>query len=94
VVERYTTTYLRFVWTLSATVVVLMYALWAFEMGEATGSVWPQVSLVPFTMAILRFAIDVDAGTAEEPEVIVLHDRVLLVLGLTWAVTLGLAVYV
>ena len=94
VVERYTTTYLRFVWTLSATVVVLMYALWAFEMGEATGSVWPQVSLVPFTMAILRFAIDVDAGTAEEPEVIVLHDRVLLVLGLTWAVSLGLAVYV
>jgi decaprenyl-phosphate phosphoribosyltransferase len=94
VVERYTTTYLRFVWTLSATVVVLMYALWAFEMGEATGSVWSQVSLVPFTMAILRFAIDIDAGTAEEPEVIVLHDRVLLVLGLMWAVGLALAVYV
>jgi decaprenyl-phosphate phosphoribosyltransferase len=93
VLERYTTTYLRFVWTLSATVVVLTYALWAFEMGEETGSVWPEVSLVPFTMAILRFAIDVDAGTAEEPEVIVLHDRVLLVLGMTWALSLVLAVY-
>jgi decaprenyl-phosphate phosphoribosyltransferase len=44
-------------------------------------------------MAILRFAIDVDAGTAEEPEVIVLHDRVLLVLGSVWALTLALAVY-
>lgn len=93
VVERYTTTYLRFVWTLSATVVVVTYALWAFEVGEQTGSVWPQVSLVPFTMAILRFAIDVDAGTAEEPEVIVVHDRVLLGLGLVWALTLALAVY-
>ncbi len=93
VLERYTTTYLRFVWTLSATVVVLTYALWAFEVGEQTGSVWPQVSLVPFTMAILRFAIDVDAGTAEEPEVIVLHDRVLLVLGTAWALALVLAVY-
>jgi len=93
VVERYTTTYLRFVWTLSATVVVLTYALWAFEVGEATDSVWPQISLVPFTMAILRFAIDVDAGTAEEPEVIVLHDKVLLGLGTVWALTLMLAVY-
>jgi decaprenyl-phosphate phosphoribosyltransferase len=93
VVERYTTTYLRFVWTLSATVVVVTYALWAFEVGESTDSVWPQVSLVPFTMAILRFAIDVDAGTAEEPEVIVLHDRVLLALGSVWALTLVLAVY-
>jgi decaprenyl-phosphate phosphoribosyltransferase len=44
-------------------------------------------------MAILRFAIDVDAGTAEEPEVIVLHDRVLLALGISWAVSLALAVY-
>jgi decaprenyl-phosphate phosphoribosyltransferase len=93
VLERYTTTYLRFVWTLSATVVVLTYALWAFEVGEQTGSVWPQVSLVPFTMAILRFAIDVDAGTAEEPEVIVLHDRVLLGLGVIWGISLAVAVY-
>jgi decaprenyl-phosphate phosphoribosyltransferase len=69
------------------------YALWAFEVGESTDSVWPQVSLVPFTMAILRFAIDVDAGTAEEPEVIVLHDRVLLALGSVWALALVLAVY-
>jgi decaprenyl-phosphate phosphoribosyltransferase len=93
VIERYTTTYLRFVWTLSATVVVLTYALWAFEMGEQTGSVWPQVSLVPFTLAILRFAIDVDAGTAEEPEMIVVRDRVLLALGIVWTCTVVLAVY-
>lgn len=93
VVARYTSTYLRFVWTLAATIVVVTYSLWAFEMGGETESVWPQVSLVPFTLAILRFAVDIDAGTAEEPDVIVLRDRVLLVLGVAWALTLALAVY-
>jgi decaprenyl-phosphate phosphoribosyltransferase len=94
VVERYTATYLRFVWTLAATVVLVTYALWTFDMGARTGSVGAEISLVPFTLAIMRFAITVDAGTAEEPEEIVLHDRVLLVLGAAWALTLAVAVYV
>lgn len=93
VVERYTTTYLRFVWTLSATVVVLTYALWSFEVSEDTRSIWSQASVVPFTLAILRFGIDVDAGTAEEPDEIVRHDKVLLLLGLLWAVMFAIAVY-
>ncbi len=93
VVERYTSTYLRFVWSLAATVVLVAYALWSFEVSATTASMWPQVSLVPFALAILRFAVDVDAGTAEEPEEIVLHDRILLGLGLAWAVSLALAVY-
>jgi decaprenyl-phosphate phosphoribosyltransferase len=93
VVEKYTATYLRFVWTLAATAVVLTYALWSFEVSRKTHSVWSVISLVPFLLAILRFGIDVDAGTAEEPDEIVRHDRVLLSLGLAWAVTLGIAVY-
>ncbi len=35
--ESYTSTYLRFVWTLSATAVVLCYGLWAFERDRITG---------------------------------------------------------
>jgi decaprenyl-phosphate phosphoribosyltransferase len=93
VVERYTPTFLRFVWTLAATVVVLTYCLWAFEVGQDHGSPWAKISVVPFTLAILRFAIDVDAGTAEEPEEIVVRDRVLLGLGLAWTASLALAVY-
>jgi decaprenyl-phosphate phosphoribosyltransferase len=79
--ESYTTTYLRFVWTLAATAVVLCYGLFAFERDGSTGSWWA-VSIVPFTIAILRYAIDVDGGLAGEPEEIVLHDRVLQLLGL------------
>ena len=33
--ESYTSTYLRFVWTLSATAVVVCYGLWAFERDRA-----------------------------------------------------------
>lgn len=94
VVQRYTATFLRFVWTLAATVVVLAYALWSFDVAHRTGSFLSVVSVVPFTLAILRFGIDVDAGTAEEPDVIVLHDRVLLWLGVAWVAVLALSVYV
>jgi decaprenyl-phosphate phosphoribosyltransferase len=79
--ESYTTTYLRFVWTLSATAVVLCYGLFAFERDGKTGSWWA-VSIVPFTIAILRYAVDVDGGLAGEPEEIALRDRVLQLLGL------------
>lgn len=81
--ESYTSTYLTFVWTLSATAVVLCYALWAFERGGRTGS-WFAVSIIPFTIAIMRYAVDIDGGLAGEPEEIALRDRVLQLLALTW----------
>ena len=74
--ESYTSTYLRFVWTLSATAVVLCYGLWAFERDHGRAG-WFAVSMIPFTIAILRYAVDVDGGVAGEPEEIALRDRVL-----------------
>src|SRR5699024_4678922 len=50
--QGYTPTYLRFVWTLAATAVVMCYALWGFQLaGEHDGAaaVWYQISMVPFT---------------------------------------------
>ena len=89
--ESYTSTYLRFVWTMSATAVVLCYGLWAFERDRHSGS-WFAVSMVPFTIAILRYAVDVDGGLAGEPEDIALRDRVLQLLFVAWIATLGAAV--
>jgi decaprenyl-phosphate phosphoribosyltransferase len=51
--ENYTSTYLRFVWTMSATAVVVCYGLWAFERDHSRAG-WFVVSMVPFTIAILR----------------------------------------
>jgi decaprenyl-phosphate phosphoribosyltransferase len=89
--ESYTSTYLRFVWTMSATAVVVCYGLWAFERDHHSGS-WFAVSMVPFTIAILRYAVDVDGGLAGEPEDIALRDRVLQFLALAWIATVGAAV--
>ena len=49
---------------------------------------------IPFTVAILRYAVDVDGGEAGEPEEIALGDRVLQVLALAWIGVVGVAVYV
>jgi decaprenyl-phosphate phosphoribosyltransferase len=81
--ENYTSTYLTFVWTLSATAVVVCYGLWAFER-DGDGGSWFVISMVPFTIAILRYAVDVDGGMAGEPEDIALRDRVLQLLALAW----------
>lgn len=91
--ERYSATYLRFVWTLSATVLIMTYGLWAFQIGQTNGSIWPVISLAPFVVAVLRYAVDVDSGNGGEPEEIALGDRVLQVLGGLLVLTLVAAVY-
>ncbi len=91
--ESYTSTYLRFVWTMSATAVILSYGLWAFQQHEVNGSVWSVISMAPFTIAVLRYAVDVDGGVAGEPEEIALRDRVLQALAVLWVVTIGISVY-
>lgn len=96
----YTDTYLRFVWTLSATAVVMSYSLWGFEMAEAaratgsSGAIWYQISMVPFTIAILRYAADVDRGDGGAPDELALTDRTLQLLAVAWLVCIVLAVYI
>ena len=93
--QYYTTSYLRFVWTLSATLVVAFYGLWAFDKNSGHDTnVWYAISMVPFTIAILRYAVVVDGGTAGEPEEIAFGDRILQILALAWIVCVGVAVYV
>ncbi|MFF3461211.1 decaprenyl-phosphate phosphoribosyltransferase [Streptomyces sp. NPDC001984] len=92
---EYTTGYLRFVWQLAAGVAVLGYCMWALEEGgvpHASVLPWRQLSLVAFILAILRYAVFADRGTAGEPEDVVLGDRALALIGLAWLTMYGLAV--
>ncbi|MEV6068426.1 decaprenyl-phosphate phosphoribosyltransferase [Nocardia sp. NPDC052001] len=91
--QYYTATYLRFVWTVSATAVVVFYGLWAFEQGRVKDTDWFAISMIPFTIAVLRYAVDVDGGEAGEPEEIALGDRVLQFLAIAWIGAVGVAVY-
>ena len=95
--EGYTPTYLRFVWTLAATALVMSYSLWGFQLSNAAdgpAGVWYQVSMVPFTIAVLRYAADVDRGNGGAPDEIALEDRALQVLALAWLACIAMAVYI
>lgn len=90
----YTPTYLRFVWTSAASVLLTTYCLWAFEVAagssKSTSAPWAAISVAPFVVGVLRYARDVDSGQAGEPEEIVLRDRGLQLVGLVWLVVFAL----
>jgi decaprenyl-phosphate phosphoribosyltransferase len=92
--EEYSLGYLRYVRSLSSSVAIAAYCLWAFEKADAAGSgIFFQLSIVPFVIAILRYALILDAGRGGAPEEIVLGDRTLQVLGLAWVALFALGVY-
>jgi decaprenyl-phosphate phosphoribosyltransferase len=70
----------------------MSYSLWAFEMQQSTGLPWHALSIAPFVMALLRYAVDIDAGMAAEPEDIIWRDRPLQLIGLAWLVLVCLGV--
>ena len=86
--EDYSASYLRFVWGLAASATVTFYSLWAFEVGGGR-PLLAQLSIVPFVLALLRYAVDIDRGAAGEPESIVAGDRLLESLGLIWLLLFG-----
>lgn len=94
--ERYSLSYLRFVWAISCSIVIMSYSLWTFEhrANEPWGVPWTTISIVPFTLALLRYAMDIDAGNAGEPEDVVLNDRVLQALAVLWMIPLGIGIFV
>jgi decaprenyl-phosphate phosphoribosyltransferase len=93
--DRYSESYLRFTWMLAAVLVVISYSLWAFENRGAPplGVPWTAISIAPFTLGLLQYALEVDAGQAGEPEDVVLHDHVLQGIGVVWLATIAVAVY-
>ena len=49
--------------------------------------------MVPFVLAILRYALILDGGGGGAPEDVVLGDRPLQLTGLAWLVLFGISVY-
>jgi decaprenyl-phosphate phosphoribosyltransferase len=97
---RYSESYLRFTWTLAAVMVLISYSLWAFENPRGGGGEpdllgvpWTAISIAPFTLGLLQYALEVDAGSAGEPEDVVLHDHVLQGIGVIWLVVISVAVF-
>jgi decaprenyl-phosphate phosphoribosyltransferase len=91
---EYSTAFLGYVRAVSSGVMITAYCLWAFENAAASGDeTWFRLSIVPFVIAILRYALVIDQGGGGAPEEVVLSDRVLQVVGLVWLVTFALGVH-
>lgn len=92
----YTGEYLSYVESTASGAALVAYCLWAFERQAevAGGTPFFPLSIAPFAVGILRYALLVDAGAGEEPEELVLHDGPLLVCAavLTGLLLLGLVV--
>jgi decaprenyl-phosphate phosphoribosyltransferase len=92
--EEYSLGFLGYVRSVSSGVTIAAYCLWAFEKAKvADGPVLFQLTIIPFVMAILRYALLVDGGRGGAPEEIVLSDRTLQVLGLIWVGLFAAGVY-
>jgi decaprenyl-phosphate phosphoribosyltransferase len=87
--------YLRYVRAVSSGVAMAAYCLWAFDRAtRSTGHVvWLQLTIVPFVLAMLRYALLVEREGVEVPEDILLGDGVILALGIIWLVLFALGVY-
>jgi decaprenyl-phosphate phosphoribosyltransferase len=90
--HEYSEPYLRYVQYASSTVVMAAYALWAFE-GVAGGSLWSELSIIPFVLGIFRYALLLEQGRGAAPEDVVLSDVPLLVLGAAWVILVAIGVY-
>ena len=94
----YTVAYLRYVGAVSSAVAIAGYCLWAFEKASpnghvVTGAIWFQLSVAPFVLAILRYALVLESGAGGAPEDVVLGDRPIQVLAVLWVLSFALGVY-
>jgi decaprenyl-phosphate phosphoribosyltransferase len=92
----YSLPFLRYVRSVSSSIAMTAYFLWAFEKAGSSGhgALWFELSVVPFALGILRYALLLDAGHGGAPEDLVLGDRTLQMLGVALMVMFAIGLYV
>lgn len=87
--------YLRYVRALSSGVAIAAYCLWAFDgAARADGhAALLQLTIVPFVLAMLRYALLVESDGFEAPEDALFGDATIVALGVIWALLFALGVY-
>jgi decaprenyl-phosphate phosphoribosyltransferase len=91
--SEYSREYLRFVWTMASAVTITAYCLWAFEQSGGPGVPWFELSIIPFVLFVLRYALILGTGRGSAPEDLVLGDRGLLLTAGVWVLVYGAGVY-
>jgi decaprenyl-phosphate phosphoribosyltransferase len=93
----YSPSYLRSIRTLSAAVTVTAYCLWAFERANQVhpghDPLWFQLTIIPFTIALLHVMRLLDSGSGAAPEELALRDHRLQLYGLVWVALFVIGIY-
>jgi decaprenyl-phosphate phosphoribosyltransferase len=102
----YSDQYLNYLKSVSTAAVLISYCLFAVDRAHQyvnpphhvlpshAAATWIEISILPFIVAILRYALLVDQGKGSAPEEVVMTDRVLQIVGLVWVALVGVSVYV
>lgn len=97
VLESYSPAYTAYLRAVTSGGVLVAYCLWAFEKADAVAGSpalpWYQLSILPFVMAVLRYALVLEQGRGSAPEEIILSDRPLQLIGIAWAIVFAIGVY-
>jgi decaprenyl-phosphate phosphoribosyltransferase len=91
----YSVEFLRYLRGVATAVVLVAYCLWAFDSAahSDSGTIWFQLSIVPFATAIIQYGLIIEQGRGEHPEDVLTTDRGILMSGAVWAVIYAYAVY-
>jgi decaprenyl-phosphate phosphoribosyltransferase len=98
VLAEYTSSFLQSTLTLTASVMVTAYCLWAFDRaGLQTRAghhfVWIQLTVVPMILGVLYVLRLLDSGRGGAPEDLALHDHFVQGFGLVWLVLFSIGLY-
>lgn len=95
---KYTASFLRSTLTLTASVTVTAYCLWAFGstvLGatDPHDKIWIELTVIPVILGILHVLQLLDRGEGGAPEELVFRDRMLQLLGVGWVALFGIGIY-
>ena len=92
---EYSVEFLGLVRGVAAASVLMSYCMWAVERVREPGasSPWIQLSIIPFIIAILRYALLVDQGKGSAPEEVLMSDRQMQLMGLLLVLFLFVGIY-
>ena len=91
VMRYYTPGGLRLLLAGSSGCALFAYAVWAFN--DVEGFPWRLLTVIPFTLCLLRYGALIRRGGGEAPEEMLLTDLPLIIGGVAWLLSFALSVH-
>jgi len=91
VLSKYNEQFLNLVLTTSISITLLTYSLWVFQVHP--NSFLAQLTILPFTISIFRYAWYCEKEDAESPESLIYRDKLLIISSLAIVILLVVVIY-